>query len=260
MCEAPPQKIEFFFGRLVCGHLENSRAAERAYRKPVTMRQLWMSSRDSDHATRAKGSIELGISPDYAGRNAASITEKSRGQREGHRPTTAGSSSANLGEGFRRVTMQLLWHAVASCKGGFVRDPFTMIAAPVQSDFDGITKRPHHGRLQTTASTIPKSATDFGFLPPLLRIRSCSLVAATLPSSTRKAKKAARRASIRPEAASAGRQGTRRKQHFHSIDSGRLGPFVPLASSLDLTAGKRQGTVLRLPRWDEARAKEPGIL
>ena len=35
-----------------------------------------------------------------------------------------------------RVTMQL-----------FVRDAFTMIAAPVQGDVDGIPKRSHDGRI-----------------------------------------------------------------------------------------------------------------
>src|SRR5947209_7352124 len=50
------------------------------------------------------------------------------------------------------VTMQVLWHAVASCEGGFVRDAFTMIAASVQGDVDGITKRSHYARLQPTAS------------------------------------------------------------------------------------------------------------
>jgi 3-hydroxyisobutyrate dehydrogenase-like beta-hydroxyacid dehydrogenase len=49
--------------------------------------------------------------------------------------------------------MQLLRHAAASFEGGFVRDHFTMIAAPVQCDIDGISKRSHHARLQPTAST-----------------------------------------------------------------------------------------------------------
>ena len=104
---------------------QNSRAAERIYRKPVTIRQ--------------SGRIHLGPGP-CPGRGAAApprSIRKSAGQRGGHRPTTAGSSTANLGEVFRRVTMQL-----------FVRDPFTMIAAPVQGDVDGISKRSHHARLQ----------------------------------------------------------------------------------------------------------------
>ena len=39
-----------------------------------------------------------------------------------------------LGEVLRGMTMQLLWHAVALFEGGFVRDYFTMIAAPIQCD------------------------------------------------------------------------------------------------------------------------------
>ncbi|MEY2414658.1 MAG: hypothetical protein QOD84_3264, partial [Acidobacteriaceae bacterium] len=39
-----------------------------------------------------------------------------------------------------RVTMQL-----------FVREPFTMIAASVQCDVDGISKRPHYARVSPMA-------------------------------------------------------------------------------------------------------------
>jgi hypothetical protein len=46
-----------------------------------------------------------------------------------------------LGDVLGGVTMQL-----------FVRDPFPMIAAPVQCDVDGMTKRSHHARLHPTAS------------------------------------------------------------------------------------------------------------
>jgi hypothetical protein len=65
----------------------------------------------------------------------------------------AKGEGVGLGEVFRRVKIQLLWHAVASFEDGFVRNHFTMIAAPVQCDVNGIRKRSHHARLHPRAST-----------------------------------------------------------------------------------------------------------
>jgi len=46
---------------------------------------------------------------------------------------TAKEQRIGLGDVFHRVAMDV-----------FVRDPFTMIAAPVQCDVDGIPKRSHY--------------------------------------------------------------------------------------------------------------------